>query len=72
MTIDATIDNYRATKDVMKSIIGRHMRAAFDEIRAEFGDAPTSVSLHIIEHHEMGQKYPTGHYSGCEVGLAGE
>ncbi|WP_252109012.1 MULTISPECIES: hypothetical protein [unclassified Halomonas] len=72
MTIDTTIDQYRSTKGAMESIIDQHMNAAFDEIRAEFGDTPTSVSLHIIEHHELGQKYPTGHYSGCDVSLDGE
>ena len=72
MTIDATIDNYRATKDAMESIIDRHMAAAFTEIRQEFGDTPTSVLLNVVESQQMGQKYPSGHYSGCDVSLGGD
>ncbi|WP_438455295.1 hypothetical protein [Vreelandella venusta] len=72
MTIEATIDQYRATKEAMQSIIDRHMQAALTEIEKEFGDTPTSVSIDIIEEANIGDKYPKGHYAGCAVGLGGE
>lgn len=72
MTIDTTIDQYRATKEKMASIIDRHMSEAFAEIKQEFGVAPTSVSVHIMEEIKIGVKYPEGHYAGCVVELGGE
>jgi hypothetical protein len=72
MTIDATIDNYRATKDAMESIIDRHMIAALNEIRQEFGVTPTAVSINILESQPLGQKYPDGVYDRCDVSIGGE
>lgn len=72
MTIDTTIDQYRQTKESMQSIIDRHMSEAFAEIKQEFGVAPTSVSIDVIEKVNIGEKYPKGHYAGCSVGLGGE
>lgn len=72
MTIDTTIDQYRQTKDAMAKIIDRHMMEAFAEIKQEFGVAPTTVSVHIMEEHKLSDKYPEGHYAGCVVELGGE
>ncbi|MGQ7285995.1 hypothetical protein ACUN7Z_00420 [Vreelandella venusta] len=72
MAIEATIDQYRATKEAMQSIIDRHMQAALIEIEKELGDTPTSVSIDIIEEANIGDKYPKGCYAGCAVGLGGE
>ncbi len=47
MTIDTTIDKYRATKEAMQSIIDRHMSEAFAEIKQEFGVTPVAVQLDI-------------------------
>ena len=72
MTISKTISEYRDTKEAMQAIIDRHMLAAFAEIKAEFGDTPTDVSLNIIAHKTMEQRFPTGAYVSCEVRLGGE
>lgn len=72
MSIEKTIDQYRDTKNAIESIIDRHMAAAFDEIRKEFGDTPTGVSLNIDTHQTMSEKYPHGIYAGCRVDLGGE
>lgn len=72
MTISKTITDYRDTKQAMQAIIDRHMQAAFDEIKREFGDTPTSVYVTIVEQQDMGQQYPSGVYDCCEVRLGGE
>lgn len=72
MTIDSTIDEYRATKERMQAIIDRHMSAAYDEIRQEFGTAPVSVWVDVREMQTMGDRYPSGAYAGCSVTLGGE
>ncbi|MFG3398660.1 hypothetical protein [Streptomyces parvus] len=72
MTIAKTISEYRDTKQAMQAIINRHMQAAFAEIKQEFGDAPTSVSINMLAQQDMSQQYPTGIYVGCEVSLGGE
>ena len=72
MSIDTTIDQYRETKQAMESIIDRHMAAAFNEIREEFGATPTYVNLNVAEEQTIEEKYPRGIYMGCSVGLAGD
>lgn len=72
MTIDTTIDQYRQTKDKMASIIDRHMSEAFAEIKQEFGATPVAVALDIHQVQTMSEKYPSGAYAGCAVGLGGE
>lgn len=72
MTIAKTITEYRDTKQAMQAIINRHMQAAFDEIKREFGDTPTSVYVNTIEQQDITQQYPSGVYAGCEVRLGGE
>lgn len=52
--------------------IDRHMREAFAEIEKEFGVAPTSVSIDVIEEASIGEKYPKGHYAGCGFSLGGD
>lgn len=71
MTIDTTIDQYRQTKEAMQAIIDRHMSEAFAEIKQEFGAAPTSVDIHVMDEFRIGDKYPEGHYAGCVVELGG-
>lgn len=72
MTIAKTITEYRDTKQAMRAIIDRHMRAAFAEIKQEFGDTPTSVYVSTVEQQDISQQYPSGVYVGCEVRLGGE
>lgn len=72
MSIDKTIEQYRGTKQAMQAIIDRHMRAAFAEIKQEFGDTPTSVYVSTVEQQDITQQYPSGIYVGCEVRLGGE
>jgi len=72
MTIAKTITEYRDTKQAMQAIIDRHMQTAFDEIKREFGDTPTSVYVTIVEQQDVSQQYPSGVYAGCEVRLGGE
>lgn len=72
MSIDKTIEQYRDTKQSMQAIIDRHMRAAFAEIKREFGDTPTSVYVNTVEQQDISQQYPSGIYVGCEVRLGGE
>ncbi|WP_339883644.1 hypothetical protein [Vreelandella maris] len=72
MTIDTTIDQYRATKEAIQSIIDRHMSEAFAEINGEFGTTPVAVQLDIRQVQTMSEKYPNGAYAGCAVGLGGE
>ena len=72
MTIAKTITEYRDTKQAMQAIINRHMQVAFDEIKREFGDTPTSVYVNTVEQQDITQQYPSGVYAGCEVRLGGE
>lgn len=72
MTIDGTIDNYRATKERMQSIIDRHMSEAFAEIEQEFGTTPVSVEVDLYDQQMIPDKYPRGKYTGCRVTLGGE
>ena len=72
MSVAKTITEYRDTKQAMQAIIDRHMRDAFAEIEAEFGDTPTSVYVNTVEQQDISQQYPTGIYVGCEVRLGGE
>ena len=71
-TAETAIDQYRAMKESMESIINRHMAEAFSEIEREHGIAPTSVSLNIATSQTMGEKYPRGIYGGCSVEVGGE
>lgn len=70
--IDETIDNYRATKERMQAIIDRHMSEAFAELQQEFGTTPINVSLDVVPHQTMADRYPSGVYAGCSVTLGGE
>lgn len=72
MSIEKTITDYRDIKEAMQAIINRHMQAAFAEIKAEFGDAPTRVYVSVQAHQNLEMRYPTGVYAGCEVELAGD
>ena len=72
MTVAKTITEYRDTKQAMQAIIDRHMHAAFEEIKREFGDTPTSVYVNTVEQQDISQQYPTGVYVGCSVELGGE
>lgn len=71
MTIDTTIDQYRATKEAMQSIIDRHMSEAFAEIGGEFGATPVAVELDIQRIQTMSEKCPSVPYAGCAVGREG-
>ncbi|MHB0775129.1 hypothetical protein [Halomonas sp. WWR20] len=70
--LDKTLTEYRHTKDRIEAIVDRHMQAAFREIEQQFGATPTSVSLKVLERHEMQGRYPNGKYAGCRVSLGGE
>jgi hypothetical protein len=70
--IDKTIVEYQATKDAMAAIINKHMRAAFEEIRTEYGTTPTDVTLCIDQQQAEETKYPSGDYAGSRVRLGGE
>ena len=72
MTIVTAINQYRATKEAMQAIIDRHMSEAFAEIGGEFGATPVAVELDIRQVQTMSEKYPSGAYAGCAVGLGGE
>ncbi|WP_313240371.1 hypothetical protein [Stutzerimonas kunmingensis] len=72
MTIAKTITEYRDTKQAMQAIIDRHMQAAFEEIKREFGDTPTGVDIRTLESQELSKQYPAGIYAGCSVELGGE
>ncbi len=72
MTIAKTITDYRDTKQAMQAIIDRHMHAAFEEIKREFGDTPTGVDIRTLESQELSKQCPAGIYAGCSVELGGE
>jgi len=72
VSIEKTITDYRNTKEAMQAIINRHMQAAFDEIKAEFGDTPTGLYVDIREYQTPSMRYPIGVYQRCEVKLGGD
>lgn len=72
MTIDATIDQYRQTKEAMAKIIDRHMIEAFAEIRQKFGVAPNDVSIHVMDEFNIGDRHPEKCYAGCVVSMGEE
>ena len=66
------IEDYRQAKRSMQSIIDRHMREAFAEIKQEHGATPVSVDLYLIEDRMIGKEYANGVYTSCEIKMDGE